>query len=110
MNQIIKEKQDFDIQSRALKQKISDFENRKLFLIDENEKLNKIVNELKIELESWRNKYQVLDKTRQSEIEEYKHQFESLRRKIVMIFLYLPSTLSKGTRDVIEIPRQNKRA
>ena len=110
MNQMAKERQDMEVQSRNLKQKISDFDIRKAFLIDDNEKLHKSVNELKIELESWRNKYQALDKTRQSEIEEHKHQFESLRRKIVIISLVCDLILIKGTRNVIEIPRKNKRA
>ena len=37
------------------------------------------------QVEDWKNKYQSLERVRQSEIEDFKYQLETLRTKIVII-------------------------
>ena len=112
INQIVKERQEMDAKERISKQKIIEFEARIKFLMDENDKLNGLNGDLKTDLESWKIKYQSLDQLRQSDIDDFKYQLDTLKRKIVtsafsilFIIFYI-----EGARNVIKVPKKSKRA
>jgi len=87
-----RERAEWDIKHRDMRQKIIDYENKFTYLSVEVERLNALYEEKLKEAESWKQRYMNLEHSKFSELEQVRVQIESLKRnsmvKILSLFVF----------------------
>ena len=72
-----KDKLEYENQISQAKMNISELENKKVLLINENERLLKVIKERDLDIENWRERVIDLENEHQGHIEKFKAQLEA---------------------------------
>ena len=97
--QLEAEKNQSNAKIRELKSRVSDLENKNTYLTVELERQNSLFKGKIKEVENWREKYNKLETSKFTEIDEVKNQIDILKRSsLVDMILYLSNKLQANVR------------
>lgn len=74
------ERAQYDARNKEMRQKLIEYENKFTYLTVEIDRLNALYEDKIKEIESWKQRYQTLEKSNYAEFEEVRLQMESIKR------------------------------